>query len=99
MNKQHYYEFNNHEYYGLVVADDEEKAYEVYVEGVGGSSVDQIKSEGKPDEITLSDALGKTLISDFKHNDRDALKLSIQEYYAEFVTYENTAILVDGSLV
>lgn len=98
-NKRKFYEFNNHEYYGLVVADNEEKAYEVYFEGVGGSSVDEIKAEGSPDEITYLNAFAKTISADIKYGDEIALNSTIKDYQEAFDSYENTALLIDGSLV
>lgn len=53
-----YFEFNKHEYYALIAVDgDADKAIEVYVENVGGDSVEQVKEEGFPSEITREQAL------------------------------------------
>lgn len=98
-NEQKFYEFNKHEYYGLVVAESEEKAYEIYHQFIGGESIEQVKAEGKPDEVTFLKALANTIHSDISYGDPDVLKTTIKDYYDAFKSYENTAILIDGSLL
>ena len=93
MNNQKFYEFNKHEYYGLVVAESEEKAYEIYYQFIGGGSIDEVKSEGKPDEITFINALAKTIDSDVKYGDETALNSTLKDYYNAFNSYERIAPL------
>lgn len=97
--KQKYFEFNSHEYYGLIVARDEEKAYEVYLQNVGGESIEEVKAEGRPDEISITEALGKVIKADVKHGSDGDKSQSISDYYGEFLDCVNCALLIDRSLL
>ena len=97
--KQRYFEFNSHGYYGLVVAKDEDKAYEVYLRNVGGESIEEVKAEGKPDEISITEALGKVIKADVKNGSEGDKAQSISDYYGEFLDCVNCALLIDGSLI
>jgi hypothetical protein len=104
-----YFEFRDQEYYGLVAVKTDlssldilekarakigvNKAFEVYVETIGGESVDKIKMEGYPTEISKSEALLKFLLAP------DNLNESVQSLISQFEEVENNALLVDGSLV
>lgn len=52
-----FFEFNDYDYYGLVVADDIEKAITGYDEVV--SEIDEEEKHLVPDELTLDEALEK----------------------------------------
>ncbi len=104
-----YFEFRDHEYYGLVavktdLADldriermaakvGEEKAIKVYFETIGGESIDKIKLEGYPTQISKSEALLKFLLAP------DNADVSVKNLIKQFEECENNALLVDGSLV
>lgn len=89
-----FYEFNEHEYYALIQAIDEEHAYEEYVEFVGGDTVDDIKLEGKPTEITELEALLKlgSAISDEEPN------VPVEEVIDILRDTEIPLKLIDGDL-
>lgn len=103
-----YYEFNKHEYYGLVaVRTDltelegvklalakvgEDKAIQTYLETIAGDTVDEIEAEGYPEQISKSEALLKFLLAD------DLKDRNVGELIKEFEKVENGALLIDSSL-
>lgn len=89
-----FYEFNEHEYYALIQAIDEESAYEEYVEFVGGDTVEDIKLEGKPTEITALEALLKlgSAISD------EDSEVPVSEVLDILFNTEIPLKLIDGDL-
>jgi len=104
-----YFEFNSHEYYGLVAVKDdfgkmtklqkaltktgEEKAFAMYVKEIAGDSVDEIKVEGYPKLISKSEALLKFLLA------QDNAEESVEEVINQFTGFHNGALLVDSSLL
>ncbi|MBY0131332.1 hypothetical protein H0177_13800 [Bacillus cereus] len=91
-----YFEFNKHEYYALIAVDgDVDKAIEVYVEYVGGDSVEQIKEEGFPSEITREQAL-EIFINTLNAICSTEKKHKWEE---EFNEYKDAPIMIDGSLM
>jgi len=91
-----YFEFNKHEYYALIAVDgDIDKAIEVYVEYVGGDSVEQIKEEGFPSEITREQAL-EIFINTLNAICSTEKKHKWEE---EFNEYKDAPIIIDGSLM
>lgn len=54
-----YFEFDKHEYWALVVAENTEKALDVYTEIVASESGEQVRGEGIPTEITKKQARRK----------------------------------------
>ena len=88
-----YYEFNNQEYYALIVTSSLEKAYEFYLNDVGGDSLEQIKEEGALDVLNPIDALIKYGLAE---DNRDR---SFKEVFNEFKGVTNGLLLIDGSLV
>ncbi|WP_176539475.1 hypothetical protein [Bacillus cereus] len=91
-----YFEFNKHECYTLIAVDGGAyKAIEVYVENVGGDSVEQVKEEGLPLEITREQAL-EIFINTLKATCSNEKKHKWEE---EFNNYKDAPIIIDGSLM
>ncbi|MDE0582215.1 hypothetical protein ON064_04035 [Planococcus sp. A6] len=104
-----YFEFNKHEYYGLVsvkineseyegvpialVKGVEERAYQVYLETVGGESIKEIKQEGYATQISKSEALLKFLLAEDGHETK------VGDLLKQFEECENGCLLVDSSLL
>lgn len=104
-----YFEFNDHEYYGLVavradftklnrtqravVSTGQQKAIKTYLNTVGGESFEEIEREGYPTSISKSEALLKFLLA------TDTIDRSVRELVEEFEGIENGALLVDSSLI
>lgn len=99
----HYCEFNKHDYYALIAVKKTryftsvyQKAYKLYLEFVGGDSVNEIKQEGLYDEITRDQALLKFLLA--QDEDRETCK-TIKELVKDFDSLEDEIVLIDGSLI
>jgi hypothetical protein len=88
-----YFEFKNHEYWALVASENVEKALEVYVEECAGSSVEQVKAEGEPVEVTREEALDKYIEASVV-----LTGLTMEELTKEFDDRKNTTLLIDSSL-
>ena len=52
-----YFEFNKHDYYAIIKAEDVFDACKEYQYYVGGDSIEQVLIEANPDEITALKAL------------------------------------------
>lgn len=52
-----YFEFNKHDYYAIIKAEDSLKACKEYQYYVAGESVEEVLEEGNPNEITALKAL------------------------------------------
>ena len=52
-----YFEFNKHDYYAIIKAEDSLKAIANYQKFVAGVSIMEVINEGTPDEITALKAL------------------------------------------
>jgi len=52
-----YFEFNKHDYYAIIKAEDSLKAIAHYQKFVAGVSIMEVINEGTPDEITALKAL------------------------------------------
>ncbi|MGX5528583.1 hypothetical protein [Bacillus toyonensis] len=89
-----YFEFNNHEYWVMVAAENKEKVIEVYIEEVAGESVEEVKEEGEPTEITQEQALNRYIEASISV----AGYLTIEEITKEFNECKNTTLLIDSSL-
>lgn len=99
-----FFEFNDYEYYGLVVAENEEKAILGYEEIV--AEIYEEEQELEPDEITLEEALErykKGMIEGC-----ETIGEKIQDFYKsidnfkEYVskgTEQYLVLLIDGSLI
>ena len=104
-----YYEFDNHEYYGLVAVrtdlsklgpiqkvitkSGEYRAAEIYAEVISGESVDEVLKQGYPTQVPKSYALLKFLLAP------DYANRTIVEVIKEFNQVENGVLLVDGDLI
>ncbi|PGX99897.1 hypothetical protein COE15_14570 [Bacillus cereus] len=90
-----YFEFDKHEYYALIAAENAEKAIGIYVENVAGDSVDQIKEEGAPSEVTREQAL------EIFTNTLNAICSTERKYKweEEFNGYKDDPILIHSSLI
>lgn len=91
-----YFEFNKHEYWALVVAENVIKACEVYAEEVAGDSVVEVQKEGAVDEITKEIAFGKYLSAVAQLEENKTLNL--QDYLNDFNGHENTTLLNTSEL-
>lgn len=104
-----YYEFHKHAYYGLIATKTDLKglsvaeraskkaganrAIQIYFETIGGESLEQIKQEGYPKQISRHEALLKFLLAPNTRNK------SVDELVSEFERIEDSVLLVDGCLV
>lgn len=100
--KQFYYEFNEHDYYGLIAVSVEEsdlkinpykKATEIYVEYISGESVEEVLEEGTPNERTKEYAFMKFMHAP-NHQD-DNVKVLIEQ----FESTTDGVLLIDGALI
>ena len=94
-----YFEFNKHEYYGLVATHREaseiktsakshkDQAFEIYYEAVAGDSLESVLLEGEPNEISKSEALLKFLLA------KDTKNEIVGELIEEFETIKNGVVL------
>jgi len=99
-----YFEFNKHEYYGLVATHREkeeiktsakshrDQAFEIYYETVAGDSIESVVFEGEPNEISKSEALLKFLLA------ADVKNEIVGELIDEFECIKSGVVLIDGSL-
>ena len=104
-----YFEFNNHDYYGLIAVrtdlselnkvqraiakSGEYKAAKLYSETIAGENVEEVLEQGYPTQISKSEALLKYLLAP------DLCHKTVRELVKEFEEVENGVLLVDGSLV
>lgn len=94
-----YFEFNKHEYYGLVVAEANtygealQKSYQIYQSQIAGDSIQEVMDEGKPDLIDEATALEK-----FVHGCRHE-NMSEDEINKEFHSSTDIGLLIDYSLL
>lgn len=92
-------EFNKQDYYGLITVEAEPNSYyvddatRVYVETVGGESVEEVLEEGEPRQVTKEYAFWKLA------NCTDSKDYSVDDLLQEFERMENTCVVIDGSLV
>lgn len=102
MLNQFYYEFNENEYYGLVAVNVDKselktkphvKATELYLEGIGGESVEEILDDAIPNQRTKEYAFMKFAYAPNTPNQ------TVEELIKEFESIENGVLLVDGSLI
>ncbi|MFK4375246.1 hypothetical protein ABH948_000642 [Bacillus sp. RC218] len=88
-----YFEFNKHEYWAMVVAENTEKAIEVYVGAVAGETIEEVKEEGFPTEITKQQAMRQYI--DVLHQ---TTSLKTEEIIKDFNEFEDSVVLIDSSL-
>lgn len=94
-----YFEFSEQEYYGLITVETYQNGYyvedaaKVYVETVGGESVEDVLEEGEPKQVTKEYAFWKFA------NCKDVKNYTVKELFDEFNGAENCCIVVDGNLV
>lgn len=91
-----YYEFNKHEYYGLICAKDVKEAQKLYVDTIA----DLNKDDDAPTEITPLMAISK-LINSFDKNGYAAYsnECIFEEFMKNIEKGEAFAILMDGALM
>jgi hypothetical protein len=94
-----YFEFNKQDYYGLVTVETDENGFfiddatEVYVNTVGGESIEEVLEEGQPRQVTKEYAFWKLA------NCKDSGGYTATELLKEFEELENTCVVIDGTLV
>lgn len=104
-----YFEFREQDYYGLVAVKTNlkgldrvqrvtakigvDKAFEVYVDIIAGETIEEIKEEGYPTEISKSEALLKFLLA------LDNSSESVGDLISQFEAVANGALLIDSSLM
>ncbi|WP_394883935.1 hypothetical protein [Clostridium tertium] len=98
-----FFEFNDYEYYGLVVAEDEEKAKLGYEEVI--AEIYEEEKELRPDIITLEEALEIYKKSDIEDCESEEEKIvefhkNISNFkdYVSSGTEQYLVLLMDGSL-
>ena len=103
-----YFEFAGGEYYGLVAVQKDlfgmtdveiamekigvQLAYEVYLRDIGGESVEELKKEFYPREISKAEALLKFLLAP------NTLDYTVESLIKSFEETKSGALLVDGNL-
>lgn len=102
MDKQFYYEFDEHEYYALIAvnvnSDDlktkpHKQAAKIYFEQVGGESADDILEEATPNERTKDQAAAKFFwASQYE-------KKTPEDLVNEFESIQNGVLLIDAALL
>ncbi|TQR21818.1 hypothetical protein [Psychrobacillus vulpis] len=100
---KYYYEFNENEYYALVVVTVEgiepgvkppyKQATEIYVEIVGGESVESVLEEAHPNLRTKEYAFTKVM------RDPTIAEQTLKEAIKEFDSIDNGVLLIDASLL
>lgn len=104
-----YFEFKEHEYYGLIavtmdLAEFEnasssledliaEKACQNYLDTVAGETIEEIEEEGSPHQVSKSEALLKFLLAE------DTRDISVNSLTKQFEEAKNGCLLVDSSLL
>ncbi|WP_346817198.1 hypothetical protein [Bacillus paramobilis] len=91
-----YFEFNKHEYWALVAADNVIKACEVYAEEVAGESAVEVQKEGAVEEVTKEIAFGKFLNAVARLEENKGKNL--QGYLNDFNDHENQTVLITSEL-
>ncbi|HDR7617012.1 TPA: hypothetical protein QCX66_002850 [Bacillus mycoides] len=91
-----YFEFNNHEYWALVVAETKGRAYTVYAKEVAGDGTQSVIDEGDIIEVTKEIAFGKFLnavaqLEEYK-------ELSLYSFVDKFLDHENQTVLITSEL-
>lgn len=99
-----FFEFNDYEYYGLVVAENEEKAMLGYEETV--AEIYEEEKELEPDEITLEEALKR--YKEGMIENCETIEEKTEDFYKTINNFkEHTSngvepylvLLIDGSLI
>ncbi|PAD70865.1 hypothetical protein CHH83_01305 [Bacillus sp. 7586-K] len=99
---QHYFEFSENEYYGLVAVYVDKndlktkpykKATEIYVRNIGGESVEVVLEEASPIHVTKEYAFMKFMYAP------NTLEVSTGDLIKEFENTKDGVLLVDGSLI
>lgn len=86
-----YFEFNKHEYYAIIKAENYLKAIINYQKLVSGESIQEVFVEGVPDEITALKALEI-------YSSTAPKGTTITEVLESFLK-QDSLIVIDGSLV
>lgn len=99
---QHYFEFSENNYYALIAVEVDttdfktvpyKKVTEIYVDIVGGLSVEEVLDEANPILITKELAFKKFMYAP-DHTDK-----SVTGAIKEFEEIKNGVLLIDGSLI
>ncbi|MCY8196566.1 hypothetical protein MOC90_05855 [Bacillus spizizenii] len=99
---KHYYEFRDNEYYALITVSIDEhdiytkphvKATELYLEHVGGESVNAVLEEADP--ILITEELAFLRVA----QDKSVHGVCVGELLNEFQEATDAALLIDGSLL
>ena len=102
MANKYYYEFDRHEYYGLIVVSIEEfnrntapykKAASIYIRDIGGESVEEVLREGYPTQLTPEKAFKKFMYAP-NHQDE-----TVKTLIKQFEGMTDSVLLIDGSLI
>lgn len=94
-----YFEFNEQDYYGLITVETDPDGYfvddaaQVYVDTVGGETIEEILEEGEPVQVSKEYAFWKLANCHGMENQ------TLESLLKEFEESENTAVVIDGSLV
>lgn len=100
--KTFYYEFDEHEYYGLVAVSVEandfemasyKKAIQHYVDVIGGDSVEAVEEEAMPNLRTKEYAFMRFMYAP------NTLDLPVHKMIEEFEETTDGVLLIDGSLL
>lgn len=95
MSEMKYFEFNKHEYWAIVAAEDAQKAFAVYVAEVGGDSITQIIEEGYPAEVSKDRVLGLMLMVSAPNGILDG---TVESVTKELESRVNTTVLITNQL-
>ncbi|MGH1326166.1 hypothetical protein COM40_12195 [Bacillus wiedmannii] len=88
-----YFEFDKHEYWAMVAAENEKKAYEIYQTEVGGNSIAEVMAEGKAEELKKDVAFGMYINATIKYGGKHYFEAA-----CDFHSSNNTTLLIDSSL-
>ncbi|MED3683851.1 hypothetical protein [Bacillus thuringiensis] len=87
------FEFNKHEYWAMVAAESEKKAYEIYHTEVAGNTIAGVMAEGRAVEVKKNISFGKYIISAIKHGGKEYFEAAF-----DFHSSKNTTLPIDSSL-
>lgn len=99
-----FYEFNNYEYYGLIVAKDMEYAISGYIENISELYDDEIAL--CPNEITIEEALDRYTKGNIENC--ETLEEKVDDFYKTINRFEDCfnkkktpylLLLIDGNLI
>lgn len=100
-----YFEYLEQEYYALITVNTTnevrdypiEQATKIYVEKVGGETIQEVLAEGMPEERTKAQAFERYIRMTAENEDE--AKMPLETIINDFDASENEVLIVDGNLL